>query len=183
MQDPTDDIKTDAGPEPDVALGRIAGVFGIKGEVKLEPFSDFPERYNALRDVTAAWPDGRRRALKAIGARKHKAHILMRFEGISDPNDAEALRGAILVIPFSQRAELPKDHYYVSDLIGMDVITTAGEAIGPITDVWHTPAGDVYVTARGSVPAVKQYIKDVDMQRRRVVVAVAPGMFEEGTDA
>jgi len=165
--------------EPDVELGKVVGVFGLKGEVKLEPYADFPERYSALKEVTAAYPDGRRRPLRAVGARKHKVHILMRFEGVDDPETAEALRGAVLVIPFSQRAELPKDHYYVSDLLGMDIVTTAGEAIGPITDVWRTPAGDVYVTERGTVPAVKQYVKDVDLQRRRVVVTPVPGMFDD----
>lgn len=164
-------------------LGRVVGVFGLKGEVKLEPYADFPERYSALKEVTAVYPNGRRQALTAVGARKHKTHILMRFEGVTDADAAEAMRGVTLVIPFSQRAELPKGHYYVSDLIGMDVVTTAGESIGPITDVWRTPAGDVYVTARGSVPAVKEFIKDVDVPRRRVVVAVVPGLFEEAEEA
>lgn len=163
-----------------MALGRIAAPFGVRGEIKLEPYADFPERYAALRDVTAVLPNGERRPLRAMGARKHKTHILMRFEGVGDADAAEALRGAIVVIPLSRRAELPPGYYYVSDLIGLEIVTTAGERIGPITDVWKTPASDVYVCARGSVPAVKEYVRDVDMARRRVVVAAVPGMFEPG---
>src|SRR5207248_365989 len=88
----------------DVELGRIVGVFGIQGEVKVEPYADSPARYSALKTVTARWPDGRRQALTVAGTRKHKTHILMRFEGIASANDAETLRGAVLVVPFAERA-------------------------------------------------------------------------------
>lgn len=164
--------------EPDVEIGRIVGVFGIRGEVKLEPYADSPTRYNALNKVTARFPDGSRRSLMVAGVRKHMTHILLRFEGIPDPSQAETLRGATLVVPLSERPALPAGQYYVSDLIGLTVVTTAGDEIGPITDVLQTPANDVYVTERGMIPAVKEYIKEVDVQQRRVVVAAIEGLFE-----
>lgn len=164
--------------EPEVEIGRIVGVFGIKGEVKLEPYADSPARYNALRTVTGCWPDGTRRPFTVLAARKHKVHILLQFEGISDATEAERLRGISLVIPLSERPVLPRGQYYISDLVGLMVVTTAGEEIGPITEVLQTPANDVYVTERGMVPAVKEYVKDVDLERRRVVVAAIDGMFE-----
>ncbi|HEY3265894.1 MAG TPA: ribosome maturation factor RimM [Armatimonadota bacterium] len=165
--------------EPEVEVGKVVGVFGIKGEVKVEAYSDSPARYAALKAVTAVWPDGRRRALAPVGSRKHKTHILMRFEGVPNPNEAETLRGAALVIPLSERAPLPPHQYYISDLIGLTVVTTAGEEIGPITDVLKTPANDIYVTARGLIPAVRQFVKQVDLEQHRVVVAPLPGMFDE----
>ncbi|HEY3411468.1 MAG TPA: ribosome maturation factor RimM [Armatimonadota bacterium] len=164
--------------ESEVEIGRIVGVFGIKGEVKLEPYSDSPKRYSALRTVTGCWPDGSRRPLIVVAARKHKVHILLQIEGVNDATDADGLRGVTLTIPLSERPALPPGQYYVSDLIGLMVVTTAGDEIGPITDVLQTPANDVYVTERGMVPAVKEYIKDVDLERRRVVVAAITGMFE-----
>ena len=164
--------------ESEVEIGRIVGVFGIKGELKLEPYADSPKRYNALRTVTGCWPEGTRRPLTVLGARKHKDHVLLQLEGVNTATDAERLRGVTLVIPLSERPTLPPGQYYISDLIGLMVVTTAGDEIGPITDVLQTPASDVYVTERGMVPAVKEYIKDVDLERRRVVVAAIDGMFE-----
>ena len=164
--------------EPDVELGRIAGVFGIRGEVKLEPYAAAPERYTALKDVTARLRDGNRVPLKVLGTRKHKTHILLRFEGVSSPNDAEPLIGSTLTVPFSQRAPLPPGEYYISDLVGLDVVTTAGESIGPITDVLRARGHDIYVTARGMIPAVKEYVRDVDLEKRRVVVTPVEGLLD-----
>lgn len=178
-QPPATNASTHQIPDGEVEIGRIVGVFGIRGEAKLEPYAESPARYNTLKDVTACLPNGGRRALTVAGARLHKTHILLRFEGVTTANDAEALRGATLVIPLSERPPLPKGQYYVSDLVGLMVVTTAGEEIGPITEVLQTPANDVYVTDRGLIPAVKEYIRDVDLEKRRVVVAVVEGLFEE----
>lgn len=180
MPEPADTRRPAETPlNPDeVAIGRVVGVFGIRGEVKLEPYADSPARYTTLKHATAVWPNGNRRPLDVAGARKHKTHILMRFAGLDTPNEAETLRGVTLVVPLSERAPLPPGQYYVADLVGLTVITTSGETIGPITDVLHTKAHDVYVTDRGMIPAVKQYVKAVDMEKRRVVVAAAEGLFD-----
>jgi 16S rRNA processing protein RimM len=164
--------------DPDVEIGLIVGVFGIRGEVKVEPYADSATRYSLLKRVTAVWPDGSRRALMVASAHKHKLHILVRFDGVGTPELAAQFRGAKLVIPLSERPALPLGQYYVSDLLGLTVVTTAGEEIGPIKDVLQTPANDIYVTDRGMIPAVKEYIREVDLDRRRVVVAVVDGMFE-----
>jgi 16S rRNA processing protein RimM len=165
-------------PDPDVEIGRIAGAFGIRGEVKLEPYADAPERYNHLKGATARLPDGSRRPLVINGARRHKTHILLRIQGVDSANDTEPLIGATLVIPLSQRPPLPAGQYYISDLLGLDVITTAGETVGPITDVLHTREHDIYVTRRGLIPAVKEFIRDVDLDKRRVVISPVEGLLE-----
>ena len=174
----------DHNEDPDVEIGRIAGVFGIRGEVKLEPYADAPERYSRLQRATARFPDGRRVPVSVAGARKHKTHILLRFEGVNNPNEAQSLVGAILVIPLSERPPLPPGQYYISDLLGLDVITTGGEPVGPITDVLRAREHDVYVTPRGMIPAVKEFVRDVDLAKRRVVISPVEGLLEplEKTD-
>lgn len=178
----TEQTKTNAQAppvdDPDVEIGLIVGVFGIRGEVKVEPYADSAARYGLLTSVTAVFPNGTRRALTIAAARKHKNLILMRFDGIGTPELAGTFRGAKLVIPLSERPSLPAGQYYVSDLLGLMVVSTAGEEIGTITDILQTPANDIYVTARGMIPAVKEYVRDVDLVGRRIVVAVVDGMFD-----
>lgn len=156
----------------------MAGCFGVRGELKIEPLVDLPERYANRQALTAIYPDGRRGELTPLGARSHKSHILVRFEGVNSANDGELLRGVLLVVPRSELDELPEDTYYVNDLVGLMVVTTWGEEIGPILQVLESPANDVYVTARGMVPAVKQFVREVDLKEGRVVVEPIDGMFE-----
>lgn len=168
--------------DPDVEIGRIAGVFGIQGELKLEPYASTADRYSGLTNAVATFPDGRRIPVRVVGARKHKSHILLRFEGIASPNDAEPFIGSILVVPLSERPALPRGQYYISDLLGMNVITTSGEEVGPITDVLHTREHDVYVTPRGMIPAVKEFVRDVDMDKCRVVISPIEGLLSPTTE-
>lgn len=175
----------DNSTDPDVEIGRIAGAFGIRGEVKLEPYADAPDRYDRLKAATARLPDGGRIPVRVLGARRHKSHILLRLEGVESPNDAAPLIGATLVIPLSERPALPRGQYYLSDLLGMEVITTSGEPVGPVTDVLHAREHDVYVTPRGLIPAVREFVRDVDLDRRRIVISPIEGLLdppEETTD-
>jgi len=162
----------------EVVIGRVAGCFGVRGELKIEPLVDLPERYANRQPLTAIFSDGRRGELTPIGARSHKSHILVRFEGVNNANEGELLRGVLLVVPRSELGELPEDTYYVNDLVGLMVVTTSGEEIGPILQVLESPANDVYVTARGMVPAVKQFVREVNLTQGRVLVEPIDGMFE-----
>jgi 16S rRNA processing protein RimM len=166
-----------------VSIGRVAGPFGIRGELKLEAHAAWPEPFHPLSNVTARWADGRSRPVRILGGHPHKTHILIRMEGVDDANAAEEYRGAVLVIPIEDRPPLPSDTYYTADLVGMLVVTTDGEEIGPITEVYAAPAGDVWVTERGAFPAVKAFVQSVDMEARRVIVQAIPGTFSPAEEA
>ena len=166
-----------------VSIGRVAGPFGIKGELKLEAHAAWPERCNLLTDVSARWSDGRSLPVRVLSGHPHKTHVLIRLEGVDDANAALEFRDAVLTIPAGAQPPLPADTYYSSDLIGMLVVTTDGEEIGPITDVYESPANDVWVTARGSFPAVKVFVKRVGVAARRVTVEAIPGTFTPAEEA
>lgn len=170
-------------PPGSVSIGRVAGPFGIKGELKLEAHAAWPAPFRPLSNVTARWPDGRSRKVRVLGGHPHKTHILIRLEGVDDANAALEYRDSVLTIPAEERPPLPADTYYTADLVGMLVVTTDGEEIGPITEVYPAPAGDVWVTARGSFPAVKAFVKRVDVQARRVTVHAIPGTFTPAEEA
>jgi 16S rRNA processing protein RimM len=166
-------------PKRDVVIGEIVSPFGIRGEVKAVPHTDFPERFDLLEEVFVAGSKSPDRMMTVEGVRHHKGLVLLKLAGINDIDGAETLRGAKLVISESDMAPLEEGEYYVHDIIGLEAVTTEGEALGPITEVIRSPAHDVYVTERAMIPAVKEFIESIDLEAGRVTVRPIPGLIQE----
>jgi 16S rRNA processing protein RimM len=105
------------------------------------------------------------------------------LQGVDDRSQAESLRGASLMIPRKASVPAPADQYYHFEIIGLPAYSETGELLGEIVDIETFPAHDVWVIRRGErerlVPAVKAFIKDVDVQNRRVVMTPIPGLLED----
>lgn len=168
-----------AAQEPDVVIGIIAAPHGIKGEVKVKMETDFPERFEEMEEVRVRAKSGEERVLQVESVRFHQGVPLIKFKGCRDRNCAEEFRGAELVISPDELAELESDEFYIHDILGLDVYTTGGEYLGKITDVLQGPANDVYVTPRAMIPAVKQFVKEIDLAAGRMVIEPIEGMIEE----
>jgi 16S rRNA processing protein RimM len=186
--EPADDertVDTPATQESWVMVGSVVGVFGTAGEVKVEPTTSFPERF-AETPVLFAGAD--HTPYRVLAARPHKRHILLRLEGIGDMSAAERLRGSTLSIPSSDIHSLPEDHFYLHDVIGLLVRHVSGQDLGFIRDVLETGGADLFVV--GSLksgrevllPAVKAFIKSVDVQAGVVEVDPIPGIFDDDFD-
>lgn len=152
-------------------VGTIAGSFGVRGELKVELNTDFPDRFKSLKVVHL----GADRAPRAIrGARAHHGRVLLQLDGVETPEAANGLRGTELWIPRSDAMRLPEGHYYLDDLIGFQVVTVDGRVLGPITDVLRTGANDVFVVNTGSaailVPSIRDVVCVLDLDGRRIVV-------------
>jgi len=165
--------------EQDVVIGEILAPFGLKGEVKVLPHTDFPERFEQLEGILVAGEGSPGRMMEIEGVRYHKRLILMKFAGVDDIAGAEALRGAELRIPESELLPLEEDEYYVHDIIGLEVVTTEGESLGTIREIIRSPAHDVYVTDRAMIPAVKEFVKSIDLDAGRIVVRPVEGLVQE----
>lgn len=162
----------------DVVIGKIVAPFGLKGEVKVVPFTDFPERFKEMDEAYVGSEEaGEMRRIESV--RFHKGTILIKFEGVADITAAEELRGAEVRIRESDLVPLEEGSYYVHDLIGMDVLTTEGEDLGKVKEVLTGRANDVYVTDRALVPAVKEFVKSIDLQKRQIVVEPIEGLVQE----
>jgi 16S rRNA processing protein RimM len=113
--------------------------------------------------------------------RVHKSHIVLKLSGIDDRDTAEELRDAVLKLPEGNEADLPADTYLASRLVGLNAESTEGEKIGAVVGILPTPAHDVFVIdAQGKeilVPAVKQFIIDVDIEAGRIVIAWMEGLW------
>lgn len=162
----------------DVLVGKIVAPFGLKGEVKVVPFTDFPERFDEMGEVYVG-SDAAGQMRKIEGARVHKGTVLVKFFGTDDATAADALRGAEIRIRKSDLAPLEEGRYYIHDLIGMDVLTTDGEDLGKVKDVLIQPAHDVYVTDRAMIPAVREFVVEISLEKKQIIVKPVEGLVQE----
>jgi 16S rRNA processing protein RimM len=173
-----------------VTVGVVVRPFGIRGELKVRSETDFPEvRFQPGArlhwwlppkpepDDAEPVPTRKRpprtqppQACVVKSARWHGEHLVIQLEGIDTRDQAEALRGAWLLIPPEERMPLEEGQYYIDDLIGMEVFTESGERIGKLKHVRQGAAYDFYDIGAYTIPAVEEYILEVDVPNKRMVV-------------
>lgn len=163
----------------DVLIGVVAGAHGTTGEVKVVLETDFPERFARLQTVFIKRGDeGRLMTLTQSRLRPGKGQVVLKFEGVDDPDAAAQLRGSELYVSPQQLIPLEPGQYYQFELLGIEVVTTTGQALGPVTEVRHTGANDVYVTEQALIPAIDSVVKQIDLQRRRMIIEPMEGLIE-----
>lgn len=165
-----------------IVIGRTTGVFGIKGECKVQVFSDSPERFLPIRHVWIEQPTGALEPRTIERVRIHKGVALVTFTGIDSPEQAEPLLRRNLHIPKSERQPLGPDEFYVSDLLGLRVLLPDDTVLGTLREVIETGANDVYeVQGTGRnyyIPATKEVIGDVDLTARTMRITPLPGLLD-----
>jgi 16S rRNA processing protein RimM len=165
-----------------IKIGQITAPHGVRGEVRVYPLTDFPERFTTLRRVLLG-PEARPVGVRCRGAVKNL--IILSIDGVEDRDQAEKLRLQYVQVPKSEVHPLPEGHYYVFDLIGLDVVDPAGKLLGKLVEVsTASPAHDIYVVEtaprkRYMVPAVKTFVKEIDLPGGRIVVQPIPGLLED----
>ncbi|GGL21763.1 ribosome maturation factor RimM [Sphaerisporangium melleum] len=164
-----------------LVVGRIGRPHGIRGEVTVEVRTDDPAARFRPGNALATDPPGTG-PLVVESVRWHKNILLLGFEGVHGREAAEALRDTMLVI---DSADIPPpedpDEFHDHQLIGLSVVTAAGEQVGKIIDVLHH-GQDLLVVRRGHgevfVPFVKALVPEVDLAAARVVVDAPPGLLD-----
>ena len=165
-------------PDGWVRIGKIVAPHGLAGGLKVYPLTDFPERFLKTEEVALQLPSGPQ-VCKVEEARLQGSVCIMRLAGICDRTAAEKLRGTFLLIPEDLLVPLPENHYYIYQLMGLDVYTDEGELLGKLADVLPTGGNDVWVvrTEKGEVllPATRQVVRKVDLEAKRIVVHLLSG--------
>ena len=164
-------------PPEFLIVGYILAPWGIRGEVKVEVVTDFPERFAPQKVVYL-----NTRPLEIESCRPHKQHLVVKLATIDSVEDAEKLRGQDLTIPRSELYPLPEGQYYTFQLIGLKVVTTEGETLGRITDIMATASNDVYIVEgkRGEIliPAIEDVVKSIDLNKGKIVIEVIEGLLD-----
>jgi 16S rRNA processing protein RimM len=175
-------------PEPRyLAVGRVLRPHGIRGELRVDVMTDYPERLGQHVHLWLASPDHPQvvQRYTVEKTRWHRGVLLLKLGGCDDRNAAEQLRGMLVQIPIQEAVPLEEGEYYHFQLIGVQVETESGDLLGQVVQVLETGANDVYVV-RGSrgeilVPAVDDLVIELDLESKRMVVCLLPGMgAEEG---
>lgn len=160
-----------ANDERWMVIGQVAGPFGVRGEAKIEVLTDYPERFARTERVFVG---PRREEYSVESVRPHGGQMLVRLGGIAAPEAVDKLRGQEVAIPREEATQLPDGHYYLEDLIGLEVETTEGEPVGVVRDVIRTGSNDVYVVYRGQeevlVPAIRDAVTEVDVPAGKIVI-------------
>ena len=165
------------GPER-VAVGRINSPWGVRGHVKVTPFTDNPER---LAVGSRVYVDGTLRAIRDVKSPRGFPCVL--FEGVTGTEGAERLRDALIEIDEADLPALPEGEYYVHDLVGLHVITSDGTEFGEIAEVLETGSNDVYVVRRPGekdllVPAIDGVLLEVNIDAGTATIEVVPGLLD-----
>ena len=161
-------------------VGQIVNTFGIKGEVKVTPFTDDINRFDDLEKVyVKARKESKLYKIESV--RYHKNMILLKLEGINNPEDAELLKNAYLEIDREDAIPLEEGQYFIADLIGLDVYTDDGNLLGKVDDIYNTGANDIYVVKdelgkQVLLPGIKEVIKEVKLEDR-IIVHLIPGLI------
>lgn len=166
-----------------IRIGTITKTHGLKGEVKVFPFTDDIRRFSDLEYVFLDEAHGRRK-LDVSQARYFKQMVILSFSGITDIEQAEKLKGCEIFVDRKNAVPLEEGEYYIADLIDMRVFTADGEELGILTDVIQTGANDVYVVRSEKygkdilIPSIRQCIKKVDIAAETMTVELLPGLLE-----
>ena len=162
-------------------IGQIVNTFGIKGKVKVVPFTDDITQFDTLKQIYIE----KRKNLELFEIEKsnyHKNMIILKLKGIDTPEQAESLRNCYIKINRKDGRKLPEGTYFIVDLIGLDVYTDEEKLLGTLEDIYNAGSSDIYVvrTSEGKqilLPAIKDVIKKVDIENKKVIVHIIEGLI------
>jgi 16S rRNA processing protein RimM len=154
-----------------MVIGEIAGSFGVRGEMKVQPLTDFPERFDTLTEVFVG---RQRRVVTVERVRKQGDRFILKLEGIDTPEAVDTLRRAELAVPREQAMVLPEGHFYLEEIIGAAVFDESGGEVGTVRDVLRTGSNEVFVVRGGAgerlIPVIADAIASLDVAEKRIVV-------------
>ncbi|MEN3189908.1 MAG: ribosome maturation factor RimM [Atribacterota bacterium] len=164
-----------------IIIGKIVSTQGNKGEVKVIPLTDSIDRFKRLTDVFIG-RENNRRLLKIDNLRIDKNVVILKIEEIENIEKAKMIVGSFLEVKKSDAIKLPKDSYFIFDIIGLEVYTNDNEFLGKIEDVINTGSNDVYIVKNKNkkeilIPAIREVVKDIDLKRKRIIINVIDGLI------
>jgi len=165
-----------------VAIGKIIKPVGLKGELKVFPLTDFPERFERLEAVTIQTAEGKLVRYSISSFRYRSSLVYLRFSGLNSLEEVAFLRGGMIQIPESERVSLPEAHYFQSDLLGLSVYSQKGELLGRVSSIMETGENDLFVVEGDQkeylIPAIKKVVKEIDLKQKRILIEPMEGLLE-----
>lgn len=166
--------------KPYLELGQIVNVKGLKGEIKVNPFTENINRFETLNKILIKLKN----EIKEYEIEKvsyHKNQVILKLKGIDSIEAAETLRNYYILINRKDLEPLEEGKYYIADLIGLDVYTEEGKALGKVDDIYNTGSNDIYVVKdelgkQKLLPGIPEVIKKVDLENSKIIVNLIEGL-------
>ena len=163
-------------------IGQIVNTFGIKGQVKVMPYTDDIKRFDELKQIYI----DKKNQLQLFQIEQvsyHKNMVILKLKGIETVEEAEKLRNCYLKIDRKDAKKLPKDTYFIVDLLGLDVYTDEGKLLGKVDDIYNAGSSDIYVIKdelgkQILLPAIKDVLKEVDLENQKIIVHLIKGLVD-----
>ena len=166
---------------PNLEIGQIVNTFGIKGMVKVKPFTDDIRRFDELKIVYVE-KNNNQIEYEIEEVKYHKDMVLIKFKGIDKVEQAEMLRNSYLTVSRDSVEKLEEGRYYIVDLLGLEVYTDEQILLGTLEDIFNTGSNDIYVVKdkQGKqilLPAIQDVIKQIDIENKKIIVHLLPGLI------
>ena len=163
-------------------VGKIINTHGLRGEVKVAPWTDTPDVFEEIKNVFVI-KNKEKITLEISHVKYQKNNLIIKFKELQDINDAQHLKNFVLYVDRNELGELPEGVYYIADLIGMEVKREDKSSIGVLKDVLQTGANDVYVVERQGekellIPVIESVVLSVDTENKEIIVKLPDGLEE-----
>jgi 16S rRNA processing protein RimM len=169
-----------------VTLGQVIGAHGLRGELRVRLFDETDNNLRAVSSIWLAREEGDPKAVearvRAVGTgRRGEARLAL--EGVEGREAAEALRGRFVQAGVAELGPLEAGEYYQYELVGCRVEEVDGRVLGVVSGIWETGASDVLVVVDASkreflIPAAREFLREVDVKARRIVIDAPPGLLD-----
>lgn len=171
-------------PNTLLAIGKIVGVHGLRGNLKVYSYAESVETYRAASQLFIKNSSGAKLCLQIIEIKPHKRQLLLTVEGVNTREQAQVLTGRQIFIDPANLPELEPGVYYWTDLIGLAVFTITEAYLGQIESILQTGANDVYVVKNDHcqpvketlIPALESVVRSIDLNQQTMRVALPEGL-------
>ena len=160
-----------------IEFGKITSTHGIKGEMKIYPYTDDVNNILKLKKIHINSKDYTVSSIKF-----HKNMFVAKLKGIDTIEQAEKFRNCIIQRELDENEVLEEDTYYIKDLVGCTIFLEDGTEFGKLIDVFQTGANDVYVVKTVDnhevlIPAIKDVVKDINIKTKKIVIELMEGLI------
>lgn len=172
-----------------LAVGKIINTHGVKGEVKVEPLTDDPRRFEDLEWVYVsknidANDKNTLKKIKILNVKYFKNTVILKLKDIEDIDIAISFKNHFLLIDRENAIELPENTFFIFELIGCEVYEENDNLLGKVKDVIQTGSNDVYVVKNASnkeilIPAIKSVVKNISIENKKIVVQIPEGLIDD----
>lgn len=160
-------------------IGKIVNTHGLRGEVKIVPWTNTPDVFEDIEYVYVKSREEKKFEISNVKYQKN--NIIVKFKGLDDISEAEMLKNAVVVTDREQLGELEDGEFYITDLIGCEVVSEDGKVYGKLDDVINTGSNDIYIVKRSGmkdllIPVIDEVVLDIDIEAKKITVRLMEGL-------